>query len=245
MTKMHEILAVEPDLVGTAKKIIEEGVKTFKDRKELFAGLRKTYQPLEEGGASYPPEITQVVETVPSKLQYVADAMVKSLNVVLTKEMNNTQTSATLEVDGIKFGEFPATVFLALEKQLKEFRRVVLSVPTLDPTHLWSADPDRNDIRITATIKTQRTEKTPTVIVKYAATKEHPAQTDLLMKDVVVGDWSTIKESGMISPKEKSELLTRIDLLIRAVKKARQRANDIEVKHVFLGKKLLEYVLNG
>lgn len=245
MAKMHELLAVEPDLVGTAQAIIDEGVKTFQKRGELFAGLCKTYQPLEEGGTSYPPEITQVVETVPSKLQYIADAVVKALDAVLTKEMNNTKTSATLEVEGIKYGEFPATVFLALEKQLKEFRRVVLSVPTLDSTHLWRADPDRNDIRLTDTIKTQRTEKQPIVIVKYEATKEHPAQTELITKDVVVGDWSTIRASGMISPREKSELLTRIDLIIRAVKRARQRANDLEIKHVFVGKKLLDYALGG
>jgi hypothetical protein len=37
-----------------------------------------------------------------------------------------------------------------------------------------------------------RTSKEPTVIVKYDATKEHPAQTELFTKDVPVGTWTQI-----------------------------------------------------
>jgi hypothetical protein len=46
----------------------------------------------------------------------------------------------------------------------------------------------------------------------------------------------------MITPARKSELLDRIDKLLRAVKKARQRANGTEVVKVNVGKSIMDFI---
>jgi hypothetical protein len=82
------------------------------------------------------------------------------------------------------------------------------------------------------------------VVVKYESTKEHPAQTELLNVDVPIGKISEQEWSGLISPAEKAELLGRVEVLARAVRRARSRANDVEVDTTKkLGKALLDYVL--
>ncbi|MBU8921226.1 MAG: hypothetical protein KOO63_05350 [Bacteroidales bacterium] len=242
MGKLHELLSVEPDVVGTAKAIVDEGISTLGKKGERFTGLRKTYQPLDEEGTSYPPEITQVQETVSGKLDYVAGTLAKAINIVLSKEVTNTLTSAKLLIGKEDFGEFPATVYLALEKQVKEFRRVLQAVPTLDPAYTWKADPGRAHTMVTDTVETQRTEKQHQPVVMYEATKEHPAQVEMISRDVVVGNWNTIKESGMISVRAKSEMLARCDQVIRAIKTARQRANDIEASKVTVGMAILKFI---
>ena len=47
----------------------------------------------------------------------------------------------------------------------------------------------------------------------------------------------------MISPSEKSVLLSRIDKLIMAVKQARQRANTQEVVKTTIGKEIFNYIM--
>ena len=46
----------------------------------------------------------------------------------------------------------------------------------------------------------------------------------------------------MITPTRKAELIERVDNLLRAVKKARQRANSTEVKDIHIGKVLMGYI---
>jgi hypothetical protein len=147
-------------------------------------------------------------------------------------------------IDGLSFGNFPSTAFLALEKQFKDFREVVLRIPTLDPKETWTKDLNRENVFVSTARTTFKTEKTPEVIVKYAATKEHPAQTEIFNRDSVIGEWTTIKEASLISPLEKSKLLDRIDTIIQEVKKARQRANNIEVEKTNIGNELLDYILS-
>ena len=48
--------------------------------------------------------------------------------------------------------------------------------------------------------------------------------------------------SGMISSAQKSAILGRMDKLIRATKKARQRANTQEVVKVTISKKLIDFL---
>jgi hypothetical protein len=48
----------------------------------------------------------------------------------------------------------------------------------------------------------------------------------------------------MISVAEKVDLLKRFDAVMHAVKQARQRANEVEVHNVNLGKVLME-AING
>jgi hypothetical protein len=78
------------------------------------------------------------------------------------------------------------------------------------------------------------------VVVK--ATTEHPAQYEKWPENQVVGTYSTVTWSGSVTPAQKSEWLGRIDTLLRATVKARQRANEAKVEKVDVGSKLFDFI---
>ena len=85
--------------------------------------------------------------------------------------------------------------------------------------------------------------KDKVVLIKYEATKEHPAQTELIDKDVQIGTIEEQEWSGLFTPAQKSELLNRVEMVSRAVRRARSRANEAEVnKSAKIGSKLLGFI---
>ena len=93
-------------------------------------------------------------------------------------------------------------------------------------------------------VEKMRTAKTFVHKVLYEATKEHPAQIEKWEEMKNVGKYTVTHWSGMVTPLEKSVILGRLDTLIRAVKKARQRANCQEVQKLSIGKVLFDFI-NG
>jgi hypothetical protein len=66
----------------------------------------------------------------------------------------------------------------------------------------------------------------------------------LITEDEVVGYWSTQKVSTAMPVTQKKKILEKIDLLLRGVKDARERANDTEVtEKPLVAKKLFDFVL--
>lgn len=247
MTKMHEILAVEGDLEGEYKRVSEEAIRVFQ-KGEHFQGKTRTLKMFnedrshEEEPAAQHQELTT---TVAQKLGYTSKAIINYLDVVLQKEATNQKAVSDLIVDGgtIATG-LPATFLLGLETKLKNIRTMYESIPTLSPGIKWSKDESQGPDVWTQEFpeKAMRTEKILKPFVLYEATKEHPAQVKELSDSVNVGVYTSTVVSGMLSPREKSELLGRIDGLIRAVKKARQRANTQEVVKINIGKILMDYI---
>ena len=92
---------------------------------------------------------------------------------------------------------------------------------------------------------TQKQEKTIQHKVLVEATKEHPAQVERWAENRTVGTYTLKKVCGMISPAEKSKYLGRIDSLIRATKKARQRANATSLVKRKVGTTLFNFILEG
>jgi hypothetical protein len=88
-----------------------------------------------------------------------------------------------------------------------------------------------------------RTKKVQKPIVLYDATKEHPAQTQLITEDVVVGYWDTVKHSGALPAPRKKELMSRIEKLSQALKFAREKANAADAETVSVGKPIFDYLL--
>ena len=88
-----------------------------------------------------------------------------------------------------------------------------------------------------------RTAKTFRHKVLYEATKEHPAQIEKWEETEDIGRFVKQHWMGMITSYDKSQMLNRIDELIRAVKQARQRANTVTVTKDRIGKSILDFVL--
>lgn len=247
MAKLHELLAVEGDLDGTYRKILEETTKTFKTP-AFFNGWVKRVEWFDPDEKDLAPEIQEVTETVPAKLDYTWGHIIRYLDAVLQKEATNQEARADLEVDGaVLMDNVPATFLLALENKLKLIREIYLTAPTLQPGIRWEKDESKgNNIwRREAPEEKYRTAKTFQSKVLYEATKEHPAQIEKWEETRNVGKYVQETWSGMISSAQKSELIGRVDKLIRAAKTARQRANRTDVKQASIGKKLMGFIHNG
>ena len=81
--------------------------------------------------------------------------------------------------------------------------------------------------------------------VMVPATKEHPAQVNQWNEDLPIGTFITTRWTGTISPAKKAEMMDRIDTLLKAVKKARSRANRTEVVKLPVGKKIFDFINEG
>lgn len=251
MSKLHEILAVESDLEETSRKILEEAFATFVKKANHFEGYHKTLKMFdeersgEEDGAS---EHKAMVDTVPSKLAYVRKSVEKYYDLLLQKERTNQDAKADLVVDDkVIAKDLPATFLLGMESRLKKLRPVIEAIPTLDPGIEWIPDVDQGVDIFKAKYPDfkQKQDKVSEFVVVTEATPQHKAQYEKLTKNVVSGTYSTQYWSGKITPGQKSQYLGRLDKLIQAVKKARQRANTAEVVKSKVGKEILDYLLQG
>ena len=59
MGKLHELLAVEPDLKAAATRTVNEVIALFKEGADRLVGQIRVYHPLEEGGDVFADEIAE------------------------------------------------------------------------------------------------------------------------------------------------------------------------------------------
>ena len=242
MGKLHELLAADPELKAEAQRAVSRVKQIFTDGKAQLVAQVRTYQPLQEGGETFPDEVTIMATSVSSELDIFKSSFGRWMDAAAQKEITNVSTSADVFIDGELLIEgVPAPALLNLEGKLKELRQVYAAIPTNDPALRWNWD-DQNECWTSVPRETHRTKKVPRTHVAYDATPEHPAQTETYHEDVRVGAWTTTFQSGCITPRQKRELLARIDVLATAVKKARQRANDVEHSEVHIAETLFDFI---
>jgi hypothetical protein len=241
MAKLHEVLAVESGLQTTAKKTNEETIKTFGKKDEHFLGSvkRTEYFDADEGAKLNTREDKAMVTTVVDKLLYNTGPNVRALDAYLQK--------ADITVDDkILFAQVPATVLLGLETKLTELRAVYEAIPTLAPGATWEPDTNMRKSGVYRSKHSEITFRSKRIVkpvVMAPATEHHPAQVQAIQEDVPVARIVTDHWSGMITSAQKSDLLGRLDKLLRAIKRARQRANSTEiVKSGSIGKTLFDYI---
>lgn len=248
MAKLHEVLAIEQGLQAAAKKINEETVRTFDKKDEHFVETVRTVTHFaEEDQKLDTSESKAMVTTVFDKLLYTVGPNVRALDAYLQKEATNQKAVADITVDDkVLAAGVPATVLLRLKTRLADLRAVYEKIPTLAPGPTWDVDHDRRKAggvyRSENPDVTFRTRKTVKPIIMAPATDHHPAQVQAVSEDVPVAKITTQHWSGMITSAQKSDLLGRIDRLLRAVKRARQRANSTEVEKRQIGKVLFDFI---
>lgn len=248
MGQLHELLAVEGDIEGIAKKIIEETVKVFSDKPALFIGFNRHLEMFAEDDSENHQGIEdhqEITETVSNKLDYMSDHVKRYFDSLLQKELTNQTAKADLIVDGLIIAkDLPATFLLGLESRLKNLRRVYEAIPTLAPGIKWLPDETKGQ-NIWAADRPEERYKTAKAFksqVLVEATEHHPAQVEKWEETVNVGKYVNKRWCGMLSPAQKSMMLARIDKLIRAVKKGRQRANKAEVEVRNIGAELFAFI---
>lgn len=243
MTKLHELLAVEPDLKAATQAIVSETLSVFK-KDEHFSGFQKTYHPWKDEGDKIPPESKPQVTTVVEKLDHTHKAWARLVDLIYQKDVANTNAFGRLVVDGVVLSEnVPATTLLALESKLKALKEVYLAAPTLDPLDNWYPNENRAYSYKTQETVTYRAARVLVPQVLVPATDKHPAQVEKVVKDEQCGEYHAVKFSGKLAPRTKAELLRRVDVAIASVKKARCLANEVEtINDLRIGEGLINYL---
>jgi hypothetical protein len=245
--KLHELLAVEQDRKHKSAQAIGEAISVFTKKDAQFDGMVKRYVTTEsEDTELIPDEAKEMVSTVKDKLEAVMEAVIAGIDAHVSKEETNCSNTAKseLKVGDTDFGTLSATTLLALEGHLAKLKELYAAVPVLDNTRKWDFDSQKGFYKTEEEIK-YRSVKRPKVIVKYEATKEHPAQTELLYLDFQVGKYVTVYSSGKITPTQKATLLKRVDELLEAVKVARAKANNVEAQQMKIAKNIFDYINKG
>lgn len=251
MGRLHQLIAVEKDVKNKFQKITTECSDTFKNRSKLFNGHTKTYQPLISDDDYVPgqAENEPMQSTVIEKLAYVEGAMIQAMDILIQKERSNSIAKADIQVDmhdGTKqtlIKDVPVTALVQLENLLEEVRgKVYDTIPTLDPAKTWKSDVNTPNVFVADPVKTQSNKKSQEPLVLIPPTDKHPGQAQIITVDRVAGHWTVLSKSGCLSPKQKSDLLDRIERLIAGVKIARAKANDIEVESVQIGKTCFNFI---
>lgn len=244
MGLLHELLAVEPDLRNGYDAVRSKISDTLKAR-GLFDGRIRTYQPVYEEGTQFPDEVEDPTVSVGDQLTLLRKTAEKYFDAVYQKELTNTEARGDIIIHGETLAEnVPATMLLGLESKLAHIRQVLKAIPTLDPAERWEWDGGNKEYR--SAPKTQlRTEKRMHSFVGYEATEHHPAQIETYTTDDPVGTWTTIRRSLALPYSEKQRLIEQCEVLIRAVKQARQRANQQEVALAEIGSVLFDFINVG
>lgn len=250
MAKLHEMLAVEGQLKAQAQATRTDLRNTFEKKRHLFEKKVVTFQPTEEGLQATTEQQSDLQSNIRKELTWIAGIWGKALDVAYVVADGNTKGRADVVLDDgtVLLKSAPATALLELEKRAAEIQELVTAIPTLDPAKGFAPDTDQgSDIyRAREVIKT-RSKKDVRVITLAVATPEHPAQAQIVPVDVLTGHTVEQEWSSLITPAQKADLLERAEELRRAVKRARMRANDVEIadQHVGVGKAIFDYVFDN
>jgi len=248
MSKLHELLAVEADKLGIANKIIDETGKVFVSKHEHFEESHKYLESfLEDERTDAFEEHRSMVTTVPDKISYMFESFISCLDLLYQKELTNRKACADLIInDTVIAKDVPAVYLLALENKFKAIRNVFDVLPTLKPGVEWIKDEQKGNgiYKAVHAEKKFKTAKTFQHQVLYEATDRHPAQIEKWEETKNVGVYITERYSGMTTPIQKSIYLSKIDQVIQACKKARQRANCQEIVQCSIGKNIIDFIMN-
>lgn len=241
MPKLHQILAVEADIRNQTQKDLTTAHHGLQ-KVDMLKGQTRTYRPVDEAGAKLPPEGNLLQTRVPAVIKRTSEILTKMFDVVATRDFGNLDAVADVEIDGkVLLNQAPAVYLLWLEKKLVDLHTFVTKLPVLPADTEWEWDGAQNCYRARA-VETHRTNKIEDFKMIVPATEQHPAQVAKIVKDEVVGYWTTINFSGAIKAEEVEAMKDRVERLQIAVKFAREKANQVEVSQQKPGAAILGYV---
>lgn len=232
MTKLHALLAVGSSLESQANKVRGELAATFDKKRHLFEEKRVVFTPNSEGAQQTVESQSDIQSTVVKELKWIQPFIAKAIDASYQIAEANTRGRANvvLEDGRTLLTGVPATSLLELEKRLAEIGELIKVIPTLDPAKGFKLDSSREPgIYQAREVRKSRSRKEKVVIVKYPHSEQHPAQTELVDKDVPIGTVEEQEWSGLMTPADKAKLIGKVEALSRAVRQARSRANDVEV----------------
>jgi hypothetical protein len=248
MTTLAQLIAVRKGVLDRTESV-QTAIYHQTKRPAEFEGFERTYKPLGDDDTTvFPPESKRVQVTVDDQLAQLAKLLTRAFNLTATMEAANQQARADVVVDGTTLlKDVPVDFLLYLEKQIVRLRNEFATLPTLSPQVDWGTGPDQTGLwRSQVPEVTISGKKDYVNHVKAWPTKEHPnivPQVDVVQVDRPVGTWTRIGFSGAIPATRKRQILDRLEQLGDAVKKAREKANTVEVTDVDAGTAIFGYLL--
>lgn len=244
MGKLNQIIAVEKDIKKNTFAEISR-LHHLLQQQKLLVGLTRTYEPLNEDGLRYPSESSHVQVHTKDVIEETAKHMTRLFDITATKDWANTEARGDVVVDGkVLLAGVPVSYLLFLEKQLTDIHTFVKKLPVLDPAETWRWDDASNCYR-TEPKQTMKTSKKPFPFVKAPATKEHPAQVEVVQQDVTEGTWNHVVFCGALPASVVTDLVARVQKLQAAVKCAREEANGLVVMDRSTGKPVFDFLFGG
>ncbi len=239
--KLNQILAVEKGVKVRTYSALTEMHKAAQTA-ALFQGFSKTYTPVAEDGHPQAQQTQKVQKNAEEMFAEAQKALIDLFDITATKDWGNQTAKADLVVDGkVILANVPATYLLFLDKQLSDLRTLIGSTTELDGSVDWSKDPSSGLFKSPA-IQTSTSQKVQKALVLHPPTDKHPAQTQLITEDQVVGHWFNVKQSGALPTPRKKELVGRVQKLLDAVKVALEDANMTRVEDQKTGEAVLSYI---
>lgn len=239
--KLHQVIA----LIQSAKKKAEKGktdVYHLIQKTALFQGLQRTYQPRNDGDYVYPPESSKLTYKAADAIATFIEACSEHYDLCASQDWGNTETEADVVVDGVTIIEgAPVSYLLFLEKQLEDVKTFISKLPELAIDKDWEYDENRGCF-VTLPKETVKTKKITEFVKVFEPTEHHPGQSKEVSKDVVEGTWSLIEFSGGLPADTIKALLGRVAKLQKAVIKAREEANAIEVAQMEVADSVFNYI---
>lgn len=240
MPKLNQVLAIEKGVKDRTHALLTSAHHT---KTPLLNGNTRNYERANDDGEQFPPEAQRVQVRLQEVLTETQRGLQELFDVTAQRDYANCEAKADVVLDTgeVLLRGVPAVYLLWLEKRLVDLATFVDNLPTLSPEEEWTFDPTQNCYR-SAPLKTAKSKKISKAFVKYEATKEHPAQVDVVHEDVVQGYWTTTKFSGALPAQRVQEMRVRVTKLQAAVKFAREQANLQEAPKIKVGEPLLGYL---
>ncbi len=242
--KLHQLVAISQ---GSKKSVQASLTNALHDLKkvELFNGFEKTYQSKEEEEAGksvdvFPPESKKVQGNVNATIYTATTVLAKHIDRIVQQDEANTKAKGTLALNGKTFS-VPVVTLIFLEKQLIDLLTIVSAIPTLDPAEDWEFS-QAADLYQTAIYQTNKTKKVEEPIILYPHSDKHPAQTQMIKRDVVQGVWNNKKLSAAWPVARKNKVLARITELKEQVVAARELANEIGIDDNQIGGDFIQQI---
>lgn len=244
MTKLNQVIALEKGVKASTERAVTNAYHQFQ-KADLFNGLVRTYEPLDEADFVYPSENKKVTANVNTIVTDIHAAWTRLFDLTATKDTTNQLAKADVKIgDRTIATDVPVSTLIFLEKRLADLKAIVEKMPITDIAEDWTWD-QANQVWRSGTVKTLRQKKVEDFITVAPATDKHAAQVVKVVKDVPEGHWNTTKLSGAASPEQRNIYLGRIAQLTEAVKRAREEANMTQVTDVEIGKSLLDFAFGG
>lgn len=250
MAKLHELLAVESDLRSQAESCRTDLKSTFEKKGHHFQKKVVTFKSNKEGVEDKVEGQLQLQTTVSKEMSWIGEKIGKALDAGHQIDVANTQAKSdvVMEDGSVLLKDMPATSLLRLEHRVIEIRDLIHTIPTLDPAKGFALDASEGDGIYRARDDARpRTEKQFDFIVMVPPTDKHPAQVKELVLDKSIGTLVTQEWSSLITVSQKGDMLDRVEELLRAVKKARARANELEldVRQNKIGTDVLKFIVGS